>query len=244
VELVTVAPDLPQSSSLVKSLASSGTVVSLGHSPASYADGLVALKAGATALTHTLNAMAPLQSRDPGLAGLLGLPHTPSSADQPASPYFSLIPDGLHIHPSMLSLLHRSNPRKSILITDSIELAGLPDGIYPGHAQIPQPQRKRGTRATIAGTDTLIGGCISLQEGVRNLMAWSGCDIAEAVGTVTENVAAMMGVDGVGGCGVLKEGRRADLAVLSEEGVVLQTWVAGRKVWDKEEAEGDADQKE
>jgi N-acetylglucosamine-6-phosphate deacetylase len=148
------------------------------------------------------------------------------------------------MHPSTLSLLHRSNPRKSILITDSIELAGLPDGTYPGHAQIPHPQTKLGTRATIAGTETLIGGCISLQEGVRNLMAWSGCGIAEAVATVTENVAAMMGVDGVGGCGVLKEGRRADLAVLSEEGVVLQTWVAGRKVWDKEEAEGDADQKE
>ncbi|KAF2497422.1 Metallo-dependent hydrolase [Lophium mytilinum] len=243
VKLVTLAPDLPESSSLIQSLTSSGIVVSLGHSPANYVDGLVALKAGATALTHTLNAMAPLQSRDPGLAGLLGLPPWVHSS-QPPSPYFSLIPDGLHMHPSTLSLLHRSNPRKSILITDSIELAGLFDGTYPGHAQIPHEQTKHGARATIAGTDTLVGGCISLQEGVRNLMAWSGVDIAEAVATVTENVAAMMGIDGVGGRGVLKEGRRADLCVLSEEGVVLQTWIAGKKVWDKEEAEGDADQQE
>jgi N-acetylglucosamine-6-phosphate deacetylase len=34
----------------------------------------------------------------------------------------------------------------------------------------------------------------------------------------------------------LREGRRADLAVLSEEGEVLQTWVSGVKVWDKEDA--------
>jgi N-acetylglucosamine-6-phosphate deacetylase len=66
-------------------------------------------------------------------------------------------------------------------------------------------------------------------------MEWSGCGIAEAVGTVTENVAGLMGIDGEGGRGVLKEGRRADLTVLSEAGEVLQTWVAGVKVWDKDE---------
>jgi N-acetylglucosamine-6-phosphate deacetylase len=66
-------------------------------------------------------------------------------------------------------------------------------------------------------------------------MEWSGCGIAEAVGTVTENIAGLMGIDGEGGRGVLKEGRRADLTVLSEAGEVLQTWVAGVKVWDKDE---------
>lgn len=66
-------------------------------------------------------------------------------------------------------------------------------------------------------------------------MAWSGCGIAEAVGTVTENVAGLMGLDGEGGRGMLKEGRRADLTVLNEEGGVLQTWVAGVKVWDRED---------
>lgn len=66
-------------------------------------------------------------------------------------------------------------------------------------------------------------------------MEWSGCDIAEAVRTVTENVAEFMGIDGLGGRGVLKEGRRADLCVLNEAGEVLQTWIAGQKVWDKED---------
>jgi N-acetylglucosamine-6-phosphate deacetylase len=70
---------------------------------------------------------------------------------------------------------------------------------------------------------------------MRNLMNWSGCGIAEAVSTVTENVAAFMGIDGKGGRGILEEGRRADLTVLSEQGEVLQTWVAGHKVWDRED---------
>lgn len=66
-------------------------------------------------------------------------------------------------------------------------------------------------------------------------MEWTDCGVAAAVGTVTENVARFMGVDGVGGRGVLRERRRADLVVLDEGGRVLQTWVAGVKVWDKED---------
>jgi len=231
VKLATVAPELPDSVSLIESLTTAGIKVSMGHSTASYFDGLAGLKAGATCLTHTLNAMPPFASRIPGLAGLISLPST----HNPSPPWYTIIPDGEHLHPATVSLLHNTNPKRSILITDSIELASLPDGTYPGHSQIPFEQTKAGTRATIAGTDTLIGGCIPLQQGVRNLMSWSGCGIAQAVATVTENVAAFMGIEGAGGRGVLKEGRRADLCVLNEAGEVLQTWVAGHKVWDKEE---------
>jgi N-acetylglucosamine-6-phosphate deacetylase len=231
VKLATLAPELPDSASLITSLTTSGIRVSMGHSTASYEQGLEGLRAGATCLTHTLNAMPPLGSRAPGLAGLISVPFNHS----PSPPWYTIIADGEHLHPNTVSLLHRTSPQRSILITDSIELASLSDGTYPGHSQIPFEQTKLGTRATIAGTDTLIGGCIPLQESVRNLMEWSGCDIAEAVGTVTQNVAAFMGIDGKGGRGVLREGRRADLCVLNEAGEVLQTWVAGTKVWDKEE---------
>ncbi|KAF2114657.1 hypothetical protein BDV96DRAFT_494958 [Lophiotrema nucula] len=231
VKLVTTAPELPDSAPFIKSLSSQGIRVSMGHSNATYEEGLLGLKAGATCLTHTLNGMSGFTSRAPGLTGLISLPST----HNPSSPYYTIIPDGEHLHPQTVSLLYRANPKKAILITDSIELASLPDGTYPGHAQIPFQQTKKGTRATIAGTDTLIGGCITLQEGIRNLMKWSGCGIAEAVGTVTENVAAFMGIDGEGGRGILREGRRADLSVLNEEGEVLQTWVAGHKIWDREE---------
>lgn len=216
----------------------------MGHSTATYEKGLLGLRAGATGLTHILNAMPPFASRDPGLAGLITLPE----AHNPAPPYYTVIADGEHLHPATVSLLCRSNPRRSILVTDSIELASLPNGTYPGHSQIAFQQIKSGSRATIAGTDTLIGGCIPLQQSVRNLIEWSGCGIAEAVGTVTENVAAFMGIDGDGGRGILKEGRRADLTVLSDQGEVLQTWIAGHKVWDKEdevrEREDDGERRE
>ena len=225
IKLVTIAPELPDSLSLISELISRGVRVSLGHSSATYEQGRAALSAGATALTHTLNAMTPLHHRNPGLAGLVTLP-----PDDLEPPYYSIIPDGHHLHPSVVTLLYRADQRKCILISDSIELAGLPEGVYPGHAQIPHKQRKHGNLVTIEGTETMIGGCMSLQEGVRNLMRWSGCSLAQAVRCVTENVAEMMGLEHTG---KLEEGRRADFVVLSEEGDVQQTWVAGRKVWER-----------
>ncbi|KAF2148686.1 carbohydrate esterase family 9 protein [Myriangium duriaei CBS 260.36] len=220
-KLVTIAPELDSSPQLISTLAKHGTRVSLGHSSSSYSTGQAALRAGATALTHTLNAMAPLHHRDPGLAGLITCPERP---------YYSLIPDGHHLHPSVATLLFRAAPDRAMFITDSIELAGLEDGVYPGHAQIPGKQRKVGSRVVIDGTETLVGGCASLAECVRNVMGWSGCGVAEAVRCVTANIADFMGLKDRGR---LEAGMRADFVVLDDEGYVLQTWMAGRKVWEK-----------
>ncbi|KAK3111910.1 hypothetical protein LTR53_012364 [Teratosphaeriaceae sp. CCFEE 6253] len=226
-KLVTLAPELEDAPALIRHLAQKSIVVSLGHSAAAYPTGLAALAAGATCLTHTLNAMPPLHHRDPGLAGLVTAAVDPGIAEPP---FFSLIADGHHLHPSIAALLFRANPAKCILITDSIELAGLPDGTYPGHAQIPHQQTKLGSRVVIAGTATLIGGCAGLDACVGNLVAWSGCGVAEAVRCVTENVARLMGLRDRG---VLEVGRRADLVVLGDRGEVGETWVGGRKVWEK-----------
>ena len=224
---MTLAPELPGSEALITALVERNIRVSLGHSSASYNDGLAALEAGASGLTHTLNAMAPLHHRDPGLAGLV--PAAPSTTH--SSPFFSIITDGNHLHPSVATMLFRANPLKCIIITDSIELAGLPDGTYPGHSQITSNQTKIGSRVVIEGTETLIGGCASLVECVQNLMQWSGCSIAEAVRCVTENVAAFIGEEKHG---KLEGGRRADFALLDDEANVLETWIAGEKVWEKE----------
>lgn len=224
IKMITLAPELPGASALIRDLsANHDMVVSLGHSAATYEVGIGALQAGATALTHVFNAMAPLNHRLPGLAGLIS---------SPEAPYYSIIPDGIHLHPATVALAYRANPEKCILITDSIEMAGMPDGLYPGHAQIPFPQRKLGNKVTIDGTDTLIGSCIPLDECVRKLCRFSGCTLAEAVRCVTENVAGLMGLEDRG---VLEVGRRADFVILDEEGFVQSTWIGGRMVFAKSE---------
>jgi N-acetylglucosamine-6-phosphate deacetylase len=171
-----------------------------------------------------MNCMTPLHHRQPGLVGLITLPE----AEEPKPPFYSILADGQHVHPNVATLLYRAAPQRAILVSDSIELAGLPDGVYPGNAQIHGNQVKTGPVATIEGTDTLIGACSTVNEGVKNLMKWSGCNVAEAVRCATENVVDMMGVLDRG---VLVEGRRGDFVVLDDEGTVLETWVAGKQVW-------------
>ena len=222
VKLATIAPELDGSIKLISELTSSyGTIVSLGHSNADFDTGQKALQAGAKALTHVFNAMPPLHHRSPGLAGLIA---------SPSAPFFSLIADGIHLHPGTVTLAYRSNPARCILITDAVEMADLPDGVYSGHAQVPHPQRKEGNKVTIEGTDTLIGSCCSLDECVRNLCQWSGCRLAEGVRCVTENIAALMDLQDRG---IIEQGRRADFVILDDDGTVLQTWIKGIKVFER-----------
>ncbi|RAL58767.1 hypothetical protein DID88_009181 [Monilinia fructigena] len=223
VKLVTLAPELSGSLTHITSLVRNYDIkVSMGHSAASFEEGYQGKLAGATLLTHTFNAMSPLHHREPGLAGLI--------SDQ-ASPYFSLIADAIHLHPSIVSLAYHSGPEKAILITDSVELSGLPDGLYPGHSQIPHPQLKVGNKVTISGTETLVGTCIPLDQCVRNLIEWACLPIEKAVLTVTENVAnAMLLKDR----GQLTIGKRGDFVVLNDLGDLLETWVMGREVWSRD----------
>ena len=73
VRMVTVAPELPGSVAMIGALLEDypHITVSLGHSSATYEDGIAAVDVGAKMLTHTFNAMAPMQHRSPGLAGLM-----------------------------------------------------------------------------------------------------------------------------------------------------------------------------
>ena len=227
VKMVTLAPELEGSLGLVELLRDEyGIVSSLGHSAADFDTGTKALTSGARALTHVFNAMEPLAHRLPGLAGLMAAPNTLHYT----TPYYSIIADGIHLHPAVVSMAYRSDSKKCILITDSIEMAGLPDGLYPGHAQIPHPQRKVGNKVTIEGTDTLIGSCIGLDECVRNLIRFSGCNIAQAVRCVTENVANMMDLRDRG---IIETGRRADFTFLDPDGYVQKVWINCQTVFDR-----------
>ncbi len=220
IKVLTLAPELPGALEHIKTLTGQyGIHVSMGHSAANHDEGRKGMKAGANLITHTFNAMNPLHHREPGLPGLIS---------DPSPPYFSIIADSIHLHPRIVGIAYRSSPSHCILITDSIELSGLADGIHPGHAQIPFNQRKEGNKVTIEGTDTLIGTCIGLDECVRNLMAWAEIPVQEAVRCVSENVADAMGLKDRGR---LKVGMRGDFVVLSEEGVVEETWVAGLRAW-------------
>lgn len=70
IRILTLAPELPGALSIIEELTQNyGIRVSMGHSAATYDQGLDGIKSGANLLTHTFNAMSPLHHREPGLAG-------------------------------------------------------------------------------------------------------------------------------------------------------------------------------
>ena len=149
IKMITAAPEIGRMTSLIPEITSRGIVFSIGHSEASYEEASDAVKGGATMITHLFNAMRPLHHRNPGIFGVLGI------AESLPRPYFGIIADGIHLHPTSIKIAFSAHPDGFILVTDSMHLVGLADGTYEwtnGHNIV-----KRGSRLTLEGSDKIAG---------------------------------------------------------------------------------------
>jgi N-acetylglucosamine-6-phosphate deacetylase len=235
IKLLTMAPELPGARSFINEATSHhGITVSIGHSEATYEQAEAAMRAGATMITHLFNAMTPMHHRNPGITGLLGTP--PSTAAYPR-PFFGIISDGFHLHPTSVKIAWHSHPDGLILVSDAMKFLGMPDGTYDwtnGSRVV-----KRGDFLTLEENAKIAGSAVSLIDCVSNFLNWTGATVPEALRAVTETPARMLQVEGTKG--VLRPGADADLVVLdlekNAEGeqkfVVNQVWKFGEKVFDK-----------
>lgn len=149
IKMITAAPEIAQMSSIIPEITSRGILFSMGHSEATYEDASLAIKAGATMITHLFNAMRPLHHRNPGIFGVLGI------AESLPRPYFGIIADGIHLHPTTIKIAFNAHPEGFILVTDAMHLVGLEDGTYEwtnGDRLV-----KSGLLVTKEGSDVLAG---------------------------------------------------------------------------------------
>lgn len=185
VRVMTLAPELDPTATLIPYLRSLGIIVSLGHSQANFAQAESAFVSGASMVTHAFNAMPGLHHREPGLLGAaLTQPHVRCG----------FIADGQHVHPAMLKVLVRAGRYSEglFLVSDALSPLGLPDGKYPwddreitvfdGTAKLPD--------GTLSGTTR------SLLVGVQNLVRWGVCDVGEAISLATIAPRQAIGLSG------------------------------------------------
>jgi N-acetylglucosamine-6-phosphate deacetylase len=215
--MMTVAPELPECLDLIRALQDQGTIVSLGHSKATYEQALRGFEAGIKHVTHLFNAMPSLHHRDPGpLAAIFERPDITCQ----------VITDGVHLHPSVLRLAyHALGPDRFVTITDGMQAMGLPDGkyVYNGITY----ESKEGAARYKDGT--LIGTALGLNGMLERLIRFAGCDRATALRTATENPAQVLGLGHTKGG--LAPGMDADLVLLRPDLSVFATIVAGRIVY-------------
>lgn len=209
--LMTIAPELPGAIELIGRLAAHGVAVSLGHSAATAAMARAGYAAGARSTTHLFNAMSGIDHRAPGLAlaALLG------------DACVELIADGVHVATEIWPLVTRlKSPDRLLLVSDALAAAGTGDG--PGRVG-GLAVEIRGNRVTLAGTETLAGSVIALDDAVRNLVA-AGTPLPDAVAAATRAPAALLGI---ADRGRLATGQRADLVELDAELRVRRVMRAG-----------------
>ncbi len=212
--LITIAPELPGATEVIREAVKRGVRVSLGHTDSELRHADAALQAGATHATHTFNAMRPLNHRDPGVLGRV-LESSAISAE--------IIADGIHVDPVVVDLFLRcKGADQAVLVTDATSATGMPDGQYKlGTFEV----TVKGDRCEFNGN--LAGSVLTLERAVRNVMQYSGWSLGQSVRLATANPARVVGES----CrGTISPGKRADITILSPKGEVVECFAAGRAI--------------
>ncbi len=163
IKIITIAPELNGALSLIKQMADSGIVVSMGHSQATYAEAEAGFNRGAKGITHIFNAMRGFHHREPGIAGF-GILNNDI--------FIEVIADPHHLHPKTLELIFKiKNHDKILLVSDSIKQTDaffIKDGIIDMHGR-------------------LLGGSMPVTESAKRLIA-NGFDENTIMKCISENI--------------------------------------------------------
>lgn len=227
IAIVTVAPELDNAMVVIKTLSGNGIVVSMGHSTATFDEGVKGLHMGAKMITHLFNAMGTVQSREPGLIGLISsdVVHCQVKLGGHKELFYSLIVDGFHVHPAVLRMAHSAHPKGSILVTDAIAAMGLLPGEYHlGNVNINVSENNC---ATVLGTNILAGSVTPMNKCVQQFSKIVG--LCAAIESATLHPAQLLGIQK--NKGTLSIGSDADFIIINDEITIYSTYIAGEETW-------------
>jgi N-acetylglucosamine-6-phosphate deacetylase len=218
VGLVTLSPHFEESCAYIAALVKQGIHVSVGHTHASPQEILRAIDAGARLATHLGNGIAPEIPRHRNAIWSL-------LADDRVSATF--IADGHHLPPDVLKVMLRAKTlQHSVLVSDSVALAGMPPGTYSTPVGGDVELRPDG-RLCVFGSELLAGATASLAQGIGTIVRTSDVLLHEALAMATTNPGKL-----AGGRGRLTVGSRADLLRFRWQDSILieDVWLAGEQV--------------
>ena len=210
INYVAIAPEMDDEHQTIKWCKENNIKVAIGHTGASYDECLQASLDGATSFTHTYNGMRGLHHREPGVVG---------AALSLDNMYAELIGDGVHVHFVSAKILARAKGKdKLLLITDSVQVKGLPVGKYEKGLSTVEV-KENGCAYLPDGR--LAGSSNKLIDEVRKLIEIAGVDEQIVINAATKNPATFLGVEDKKG--QLLRGNDADIIVIDDNYRVLTT---------------------
>ena len=224
IKLITLAPELEGAIPFIENCVKSGLVVSLGHHNGSVTDIQNAVKAGARMATHLGNGCANQINRHHN-------PLWPQLSEDLIK--ISIIADGYHLtKEEVRSFFKVKGSDNTILVSDALDLAGLPPGEYI------RGERKLLLTPEVVkfpGENVLAGAASPISKCLEVMMNYTQCSLAEAIRMACSNPAEMFSLNHLG---AIMPGKRADLILFSRMGnkiEVQKTLVNGKQVYSKGE---------
>jgi N-acetylglucosamine-6-phosphate deacetylase len=224
-KLMAIAPEIEGSQQVIDFLRERGVVLSFAHSNCNYGEAMQAFANGLSVSTHTGNVMSGIHHRNMGGLGACLLNE---------KVFCEVICDGLHINPVMLELMFRIKERSRwFMISDSSEAAGAPEGTYKfGEFKVivdSQGFCKTDTGRLMGSTKSVLFGISVLADRLHipleEILRMSSLNAARFYGFGTQK-------------GSIAIGKDADLVVIDDQYVVVDTYVEGRKVYDSRKEKG------
>lgn len=201
-KLIDIAPEVPGAMEFIEK-AKGRAVLSVAHTNADYDTAKEAFEKGATHVTHLYNAMNPIHHRKPGPI---------IAAADTDFVEVEIICDNIHLHPAIVRNTFRMfGEDRIIMISDTMEAVGMPDGEYELGGQA---VTKRGNRATLAD-GTIAGSATNLMDCMRTAVKAMNIPLEAAVRCAAVNPARSIGI--YDHYGSIAEGKYANCVLLDQD---------------------------
>ncbi|RIV25284.1 N-acetylglucosamine-6-phosphate deacetylase [Fibrisoma montanum] len=224
IRMLTLAPEVLTTEELttIQRLKHPNTLLSLGHSNATYRQATSALNNGIPLATHLYNAMRGYESREPGVVGAV--------FDHPTV-RVSLIADGYHCDPATIRIAHRLLGDRLFLISDAL-FANVPglDGPRPefslGEFVVHYETDPNGPGRYVNFEGKLAGSAITLLDCVRVCVERVGLSLTDALRKATAIPAEIISLGDT--LGRIQPGYVANLVRLDQTLTAMGVWVEGK----------------
>ena len=222
IRILTLAPEIlsPDQLDTLQTRKHPSTLLSLGHSNATYQQATDALNNGIPLATHLYNAMRGYESREPGVVGAV--------FDHP-SVRASIIADGYHCDPATIRIAHKLLGNRLFLISDAL-FASSPGQEPPrpdftlGEFVVHYEADPNGPGRYVNNEGKLAGSALTLIDCVRVCVEKVGLSLTDALQMASTIPAEIIGMSDQ--LGAIKPGYVANLVRLDKTLMVKEVWRA------------------